>query len=376
MKETKMKSILVDDMFLTTDMTTSAGSKMLDGYQSLITSAAITRAEAAGYTLAMKAPVGEFGIDLLGETCAYDSTPHNQTLKNLSAQMLWSGDVMGALCLDVNGYPRRVAAQSALVCLKPTYGAISRHGVISVAPSGETIDILARSTDDCRNLFDAVTDFALKDATPIRRVALLTSLDTDMNVEVKRNINIAVSNLKKSGIFTTYIENDLIPAAKAAWNVILCAELCKSLARYDGIRYGHRAESFSNLDELYANSRTEGFGDLVKAAILYGSDVLSEQNYQTVYQKALRVRRVVAEEFANLFDNFDAVLLPACSQMIYAEGDLKQDKFIAFEENRYTAPATLAGLPAVVAGGVQLIGRANAEHALLDVARILAGEER
>ena len=88
------------------------------------------------------------------------------------------------------------------------------------------------------------------------------------------------------------------------------------------------------------------------------------------------MRRVVAEEFANLFDDFDAVLLPACSQMIYAEGDLKQDKFIAFEENRYTAPATLAGLPAVVAGGVQLIGRTNAEHALLDVARILAGEER
>ena len=376
MKENVMKRILVDDMFLATDLPTTAGSKMLAEYHSLITSVAITRAESAGYTLTMKTPVGEFSIDLLGETSANGAWIQNGILKNLSAQMLWSGDVMGAFCLDVNGYPRRVAAQSALICLKPTYGVVPRHGVVSVVPSGETVDILARSTDDCRDLFDAVTDSSLKDDTPIRHVALLTSLDTDMDPEVKKKINIAVSNLEKSEITVTYIENSVFCAAKAAWNVILCAELCKNIARYDGIRYGHRAESFSNLDELYTNSRTDGFGDLIKAAILYGSDVLSEENYQTVYQKALRVRRTVAEEFAKLFGDFDAILLPACSQMIYAAKDVTQDKYISFEENRYTAPATLAGLPAVVAGGVQLIGRANAEHALLDVARILAGEER
>ena len=374
MKENETKKILVDDMFLTVDLHTTAGSKMLDRYQSLIPSSAITCAEAAGYMLAMKAPVGEFAIDLFGETYASGAWVQNGILKTLTAQMLWSGDVMGALCLDVNGYPRRVAAQSALVCLKPTYGSISRQGVISVAPSGETVDILAQNTEDCRDLFDAVADSALKNDTPIRRVALLPSLDTDMNDEIKRNINLAVSNLEKSEIAVTYIKNSVFCAAKAAWNVILCAELCKNTARYDGIRYGHRAESFSNLDELYTNSRTEGFGELIKAAILYGSNVLSEENYQTVYQKALRVRRVIAEEFAKLFDEFDAVLLPACSQMIYTEKDVTQDKYISFEENRYTAPATLAGLPAVVAGGVQLIGRANAEHALLDVARILAGE--
>jgi aspartyl-tRNA(Asn)/glutamyl-tRNA(Gln) amidotransferase subunit A len=114
----------------------------------------------------------------------------------------------------------------------------------------------------------------------------------------------------------------------------------------------------------------------VKAAILYGSETLSAQNYQTVYEKALRVRRVIADEFAKLFENFDAVLLPACSQMVYTKEQVDADKYIAFEENRYTAPATLAGLPAVVSGGVQLIGKANAEHALLDVANILTGEGR
>jgi aspartyl-tRNA(Asn)/glutamyl-tRNA(Gln) amidotransferase subunit A len=207
-------------------------------------------------------------------------------------------------------------------------------------------------------------------------VAVFSTLDFDMDGEVKQKVNTAVSNLQKNGISVTYIENSILAASKAAWNIILCAELCKSTARYDGVRYGYRTKDFATLDELYTNSRTEGFGDLTKAAILYGSEVLSAENYQKVYEKALRVRRVIAEEFEKLFQDFDAILLPACSQMVYTEADVKKDKYIAFEENRYTAPATLAGLPAVISGGVQIIGRANAEDALLDVAKILAGEGR
>lgn len=376
MNEKEMKSIIVDDMLLTADTSTTAGSKTLAGYQGLVDADVITKALANGYTLTAKAPVGEFALDLLGETSAAGAYACDGNLKNLSAQMLCWGDAMGALCLDVNGYPRRAAAQSWLICLKPTYGAISRNGVVSVAPSGETVDVLARNTKDCRDLFYAITERAKKNDTPIRRVAVLTSLDTDMNCEVKRNVNLAISNLEKSGISATYIENEPLSLAKVAWNVILSAELCKSTARYDGIRYGHRAKNFSTLDELYTNSRTEGFGDLTKAAILHGSEVLSAKNYQAVYEKALRVRRVITEEFAKLFQNFDAILLPACSKMEYAEADVKQDKYLAFEENRYTAPATLAGLPAVVAGGVQLVGNVYSEDALFDVASLLAGEDR
>ena len=372
MNEQKMKNIVVDDMFLATDMPTSAGSKMLEGYQSLINAEALTKALSAGYTLAAKTPVGEFAIDLLGETSASGAWIYNGNLKNASAQMLLWNDAMGALCLDANGYPRRAAAQTGLVALKPTYGAVSRHGIVSVAPSGETVDILARSTKDCRDLFDAIADAPQQNTVPIRRVALLTSLDTEINPEVKRNINIAISNLEKSGIAITYIENSILSASKAAWNIILCAELCKNTARYDGIRYGYRTEQFANLDELYTNS--EGFGDLIKTAILYGSEVLSTENYQAVYQKALCVRRTIVEEFAKLFENFDAILLPACSAMVYTEEQMSKDKYIAFEENRYTALASLTGLPATVAGYVQMIGKAHSEHALLDVAKILAQE--
>ena len=102
--------------------------------------------------------------------------------------------------------------------------------------------------------------------------------------------------------------------------------------------------------------------------------IFLSQNYQKIYEKSLRVRRVIADEFAKIFEDFDAVLLPACSQMFYAEEQVRKEKYIAFEENRYTALATLAGLPAVVAGGVQLIGKPNAEDALLDVAKIMTGE--
>ena len=373
----KMKRIIVDDMFLTTDVPTTAGSRMLEGYQSPIGAMAIQKAQAAGYTLAMITPVGEFAIDLLGETAESGAWARDGVLKNATAQMLWwEEDAKGALCLDVNGYPRRTAAQMGLVCLKSTYGAISRGGVVSVAASGETVDILAKSTVDCRELFDAVAEKNDRNETPIRRVAVLSSLDTEMNPEVKQRIDTAISKLEQSGICTTYVENSVFCASKEAWNIILCAELCKNTARFDGIRYGHRTRNFSTLDELYTNSRTEGFGELVKAAILYGSDVLSSQNYENIYMKALRTRRVIADAFAKLFENYDAVLLPACSQMFYTEEQVAKDKYIAFEENRYTAPATLAGLPAVVAGGVQLIGSANTEHALLDVAKLLAGEGR
>ena len=246
--------------------------------------------------------------------------------------------------------------------------------VVSVAPSGETVDVLARDVQECRELFCAVAEEKKEKCAPIRRVAVLTSLHDDVNKEAKQKIDTAVERLKNSEISITYIENSIISASKAVWNVILCAELCKNTARYDGVRYGHRAEKFSTLEELYTTSRTEGFGDLIKAAILYGSEVLSSENYQKIYEKALRVRRVIAEEFAKLFEQFDAVLLPACSSMVYAEEQLKTDKYVAFEENRFTAPASLTGLPAVVAGYVQLIGKANSEHALLNVASILAGE--
>ena len=154
----------------------------------------------------------------------------------------------------------------------------------------------------------------------------------------------------------------------------MSAEVCNNVSKYDGVKYGYRAPEFSNIDELYTNSRTESFGYLLKSTILFGSETLSEDNYMKVYDKALRIRRVLCEYFESVFADFDAVLLPACSKTQYTEEDVKNNTYIAYDESLYTAPALVTGLPRLVAGGVQLIGKAFSENSLLDFAAVISKE--
>ncbi len=387
------KRIVVDDMILTTDMPTTAGSAMLEGYMSLVESEALVRLKAADYAVCGKADVGEFSFDLLGETSARGALAENGTLKNAAAEIVAAGDAVAAICMDVNGSPRRAAAQSGLISLKPTYGTVSRYGTVPVACSGETVSVLAAKVEDCRELLDVIAGHDDKDGTslsqeicaklkknaeraPLRRVAVLTDLAQACGDDVNEKLVQAAVALKASGVEVASVDNGVIASARAAWNVLMCAELCNNVSRYDGVKFGYRAQSFSGIDELYTNSRTEAFGELLKMAILFGSETLSTENYMKVYDKCLRTRRVIVEEFAKLLGEFDAVLMPATSALSYTEEQVAANKQIAFEENLYTAPASITGLPAVVAGGVQLVGRAFSEHTLLDGAKIIVGEGR
>ena len=153
-----------------------------------------------------------------------------------------------------------------------------------------------------------------------------------------------------------------------AWNALMAAELCNNVSRYDGVKYGYRTPNYTNIDELYTNSRTEAFGDVLKTMILFGSDVLSTPNYEKMYDKSMRIRRVVVEAFAELFRGYDCVLLPACSKAKYTLEDIKADPYLVCKENLFTAPAAITGLPAVIAGGVQLVGPAFSESSMLDIA--------
>ncbi len=387
---TAEKRIVAEDMLLTTDMPTAAGSNMLRGFMSLLEAEVLTRLKNAGYAVCGKAAVGEFAIDLLGETAADGALFEDGTLRNASAEIIKSGEATAAICLDVNGAVRRAAAQNGLVSLKPTYGTVSRYGTIPVACSGETVSVLSASAEICREILGHIAGHDDKDGTslsdalctnlradaahtPLRRVTVLTSMTEGIDAAVRENLDAAVKKLEAAGIEVVSSENEAIAAARAAWNVLMSAELCNNVSRYDGVKYGHRAEKFSGIDELYTNSRTEAFGALLKMAILFGSETLSTKNYMPIYDKCLRMRRVILEAFETLFTETDAVLLPATSSMAYTQ-ELLTNKHIAFEENFYTAPASITGLPAAVAGGVQLIGKAFSEHALLDAARILSGE--
>ena len=382
------KKLIADDMVLTKDAPTAAGSKMLDGYMSLFDAEALERLKDAGYGLCGKADVGEFAIDLLGETSYNGACAEGGVLKNAVAEIIKAGDADVAISLDVNGAPRRAAAQSGLVCIKPTYGTVSRYGLIPVACSGDTLDVLAASAEECRKALDAIAGHDDKDGTSlsneviatknaaesIKRVAVITSMKCGVNAEADAAFAKTVAKLASLGIEASEIESDVISASKVAWNILMTAELCNNVSRYDGVKFGYRAESFSGIDELYTNSRTEAFGELLKTAILFGSETLSTENYMKVYDKALRTRRVIVEEFERIFESFDAVIMPAVSALQYTEADVIADKHIAFEENFYTAPASVTGLPAVVFGGIQLLGKAFSENALLEVASIFEKE--
>ena len=386
------KLIVADDMILTSDMPTTAGSKMLDGYVSLFEAEVLTRLKAAGYALGGKADVGEFAFDLLGETSCRGAISEGGVIKNAAAQIIEEGEAMAAICLDVNGSVRRAAAQSGLVSLKPTYGTVSRYGTIPVACSGETVSVLSNKAETCRDILDIISGYDDKDGTslsdeqckalkkdaspaPIRKVAILSSMMADISADIKEKLDKAADALKASGAEVVVIDNEIIPSAKAAWNVLMCAELCNNVSRYDGVKYGYRAQNFTGIDELYTFSRTEAFGELLKTAILFGSETLSTENYMKVYDKCLRTRRVIAEEFKKLFEEFDMVLMPAASKTAYTEEEIKENKYLAFEENFYTAPASITGLPAVACGGVQLVGSYFNEQTLLGGAKIITGEE-
>jgi aspartyl-tRNA(Asn)/glutamyl-tRNA(Gln) amidotransferase subunit A len=370
--------IVAEDMLLTTDMPTAAGSKMLDGYMSLLEAEVLTRLKNKGYGVCGKADVGEFAIDLLGETSYNGANTADGKIVNSSAEILKKNEADAVIALDVNGAVRRAAAQNGLVSVKPTYGTVSRYGTVPVACSGETVSVMAKDADMCRKILDDIAGHDNKDGTSlpeceiakkadvkyIKRIAIINDMMADVSDDIKANIDDACAKL---GVETVKIDSSVIAASRAAWNILMSAELCNNVSRYDGVKYGHRAEKFSGIDELYTNSRTEAFGELLKTAIIFGSETLSTENYMKVYDKALRTRRVIAEEFAKIFAEFDAVMIPACSKAFYTEDDVKADKYISYKENFYTAPASITGLPAVVAHGVQLIGRAFSENALLEL---------
>ena len=381
-------SVVLDEMILTADMPTSAGSRMLEGYRSLFGAEIITRLADAGIGIAGKVDVGEFGIDLLGETSFRGATVKDGKLIAPAALALLEGEAMAAITPDVNGAPRRAAALAGLTYLKPTYGTVSRYGTIPAVCSGECVGVMAKAAADCRRVFLAIAGHDDKDGTslpeaeiarcgeekPIRRVALVQNFLPSLDPDMCARLDATAAALRTQGIEVAGVDAPKLALAHEAWNILMSAELCNNVSRYDGVKYGYRTENFTNLDELYTNSRTEAFGKLLKLAILYGSDTLSTENYMPIYDKALRIRREIVEAFAALFEGFDAILLPVASRTAYTEEELAAGITLPFRENRYTAPASIAGLPSVVAAGVALIGPAFSEGALLNLAALLEKE--
>lgn len=378
------KTVALDDMILTKDLPTTAGSKMLDGYVSLFEAEVVTKLKNAGYAVSGKANVGEMAIDLLGETSYFgECTDEKGNLTSAAAEIVKSEEVKACLTLDVNGTPRRAAALADLFYIKPTYGVVSRYGTIPAACSGETVGVMAKCPGCAGEVLSAILGHDAKDGTSHsdekcavlegevspKKVAIVTALAKNVDEATAQKIADAKAALEAAGVEVTEIDGTELTYAKAAWNALMCSELTNNVSRYEGVKYGYRSKEYKNIDELYTNSRTEAFGELLKTAILYGSENLSDDNYMPVYDKSLRVRRVICEYFAGLFKEYDAVMMPACSKAAYTKADTDANIYLAFDEALYTAPASITGLPAVIAGGVQFVGKAFSEKTLIAIAK-------
>ncbi len=373
-------NIAVDDTILVKDIEASAGSKMLTGFKPLFSAEAVTRLENKGYQIAGKTNVGEFGLDLLGEF-SYGAEAEG-ALKGAAAELVASGEVKAALAVDMNGTARRAAALSGVDFLKPTYGTVSRYGVISCAASGEQIGVYAQNASGVKEIMDVIAGHDEKDGTSLKnetydysfqnvsgkKVAIIKELVEKADSETQKRIHAFADSLVAQGVTVEEISWNLFETANVAWQILMTAETCNNISRYDGVKFGHRAAEYRNIDELYVNSRTEGFNFLTKAVILYGSDTLSKNRYEACYDKSLKVRRVIAEKFDDLMKSYDAVLTPAASKTAFEAYDIHEAFGKVFEESIFTALANLIGTPALVSGGIQLMGKHFSEGLLLGLA--------
>ena len=379
-------TIAVDDSILVKGELSTSGSHILEGYKPLFSAEAVERLVNKGFEISGKTNVGEFTLDLVGEFSYYNELEDGETLKGAAAELVKNGEVKAALGVDMNGATRRAAALSGVSFLKPTYGTVSRYGVISCAASGEQLGVYAKDADTVAQVMTVIAGHDEKDGTSLRdesyaydtnldvkgaKVCIVKELFDKADDAVKANIISYAESLKAQGVIVEEISTDIFEKANTAWQILMCAETCNNVSRYDGVKFGHRSEKYRNIDELYVNSRTEGFNFLTKAVILYGSDVLSKHRYADCYDKALRVRRVVADYAKELFAQYDAVLLPACSKTEYAQYDIKDAFTKVYAESVFTCIPNLIGTPALVSNGVQLMGKHFDESKLLSLAKIV-----
>ncbi len=376
--------IAVDDTILVKGTPATAGSKMLEKFVPLFSAEAVERLEKAGYAIAGKTNVGEFGLDLMGETSYFGAATVNGNLAGAAAALVAEGKVKGALCVDLNGAPRRAAAVSGVDFIKPTYGTVSRYGVIACACSGEQIGVTAANADDAKEILSVIAGHDSKDGTSLPAEKYDYSTDEDVSSmkicivkelyeaaddAVKANIDAYAESLKKLGATVETVSLDIVSQAQTAWQILMSAETTNNLSRFDGVKYGYRAAEYKNIDELYVKSRSEAMGFLAKATIIYGSDVLAKAKYEKCYDKSLRIRRIVCDKVREILASYDAILAPACGKAEYKPYDTLDAFEKVFEESLFTAIPSITGMPAMVTKGVQLMADSFKESVLLSIAK-------
>lgn len=380
------KAVAVDDTILVKGMLSTAGSKMLCNFEPLFDAEVVTRMYAAGYGIAGKANVGEFGLDLLGETSYFGACKDaDGALGGAAAMLVAGGNAEYGLNVDLNGYPRRAAALQNVTFIKPTYGTVSRYGIIPCACSAEQVGVTAAGAEKAAGLLAVIAGHDEKDGTSLpaekydyavgssvegMRFGIPSEYLAKAEPDAVAKMTAFGEAMRASDAAIEEFSFPELALAQPAWQILLAAETCNNLSRYDGVKYGYRAEGYKNIEELYTHSRTGSFGLLTKAALLYGSDVLSRGRYDDCYDKALRIRRVLRGRLDEIFTRYDCILAPACSKTSYTLADTKRGLDVVYDESYFTALASITGIPAVVSGGIQVMGNNFGENKLLTAASV------
>ena len=395
--------IAVKDLFCTTGVKTTAGSKMLENFFPNYESTVTNNLWNEGAFLLGKLNCDEYAMGSSNETSHFGNVI-NPIAENTvpggssggSASALAANLTPATIGTDTGGSIRQPASFTGTVGLKPTYGLCSRWGIVAFASSLDQAGPMTQTVEDCALMLEAISGFDKKDSTSINKKKEIYSKKLNENIKglkigipkeyrvegMSKEIDKLWENGKKllidSGAQIVDISLPNTMYALPAYYIVAPAEASSNLARYDGVKYGFRSKKGSNLIEMYENTRSEGFGDEVKRRILIGTYVLSSGYYDAYYIKAQKVRQLIKNDFDQSFKKVDAILTPSTPSSAFKIGEKKNDPISMYLNDIFTVPVNLAGIPAISipAGtdnnnyplGLQLIGRPLDEQRLLNIA--------
>lgn len=395
--------VAIKDNMCTEGLLTTCSSRILGNFVPTFSSEAVLNLEKAGAVILGKTNMDEFAMGSTTETSAFGETKNPWNPEHVpggssggSAAAVAANECFYALGSDTGGSIRQPASFCGVVGLKPTYGTVSRYGLIAYGSSLDQIGPLCKDVTDCATIMEVIASHDLKDSTSVERedTDFTSALVDDvkgmkigiprdyfgegLDPEVKEAVLKAAQQLKEKGAIVEEFDLSLVEYAIPTYYTIAAAEASSNLERFDGIKYGYRTEDYNGLHNMYKKSRSEGFGAEVKRRIMLGSFVLSSGYYDAYYLKALRVKALIKKAFDEAFAKYDVILGPVAPTTAPKLGDSLSDPIKMYLGDIYTISVNLAGLPglSIPCGvdskglpiGLQLIGDCFKEKKLIQTA--------
>lgn len=395
--------VAIKDNMCTEGILTTCSSKILGNFVPTYTAEAVLNLEKAGAVIIGKTNMDEFAMGSTTETSAFGITRNPWNLDHVpggssggSCAAVAAEECFYALGSDTGGSIRQPSSFCGVTGLKPTYGTVSRYGLIAYGSSLDQIGPVAKDVTDCATILEAITSYDKKDSTSVKRedADFISALVDDvkgmkigiprdylgegLDPEVKDAVLAAAKALEEKGAIVEEFDLSLVEYAIPAYYVIACAEASSNLARFDGVKYGYRTGVYEGLHHMYKKSRSEGFGAEVKRRIMLGSFVLSSGYYDAYYLKALRTKALIKQAFDKAFASYDVILGPAAPTTAPKIGESLSDPIKMYLGDIYTISVNLAGLPGMTLPcgldskglpiGLQLIGDCFQEKKIIRAA--------